>query len=187
MSLISIVLIVHVIAVFTLCSVFCIDATALMHLRSATTVSEARPWIEPVRNLRALAISAVITIQISGFYLVLRSVPLQQAWPRVAMVVLPAFMIPFGNMTARRMRAIRKAFKGQGSEGAQMLQMLRAPFLKVSLALRISAFLGVFLLVSVKPGWWGSITLVGTCLGIGLLFALLPWPRATAAASDGAV
>jgi len=180
MAPISIVLIVHVIAVFILCSVFCIDATALMHLRSANTVSEAHPWIEPVRNLRAFAIGAVITIQISGFYLVFRTVPLHEAWPRVAMVILPAFMIPFGNMTARRMRAIRKAFKMQNASSAQLLEMLRAPFLKISLALRISAFFGVFLLVSVKPRLWGSITLVGTCLGIGLLCALLPWPRTTA-------
>jgi len=183
MSSISIVLIVHVIAVFTLCSVFCIDAIALMHLRSATTVSEARPWVEPVRNIRAFAIGAVITIQISGFYLVFRTVPLHEAWPRVAMVILPAFMIPFGNMTARRMRAIRKAFRGQTSNGAQMLAMVRAPFLKISLALRISAFLGVFLLVSVKPGLWGSITLVGTCVGIGLLSALLPRERTTASSN----
>jgi hypothetical protein len=39
------------------------------------------------------------------------------------MVILPVLMIPLGNMTARRMRAIRNAFKVQTATSAQMLGM----------------------------------------------------------------
>jgi hypothetical protein len=177
MPLHSIVLIIHVIAVFVLCSVLCIEGLALVHLRAASTLSEAHPWIEPVRNLRSFAVGSVLAIQFSGLYLVFRTSSFDQVWPKVAMVALPALMAPFGNMTARRMRAIREAFRLRRANNSEMLSMLRAPFLKISLGLRIAAFLGIFLLVSVKPGLWGSVSLVRSCLAISLLASVVPWPR----------
>jgi hypothetical protein len=184
MSLHSIILIIHVIAVFVLCSVLCIEGLALAHMRAASNVSEACPWIEPVRNLRSFAVGSVLAIQFSGLYLVFRTSSFDQTWPKVAMFAFPAFMAPFGNMTAKRMRAIREAFRLQKASNAELLGMLRAPFLKISLGIRIAAFLGIFLLVSVKPGFWGSITLVGACLTISLLASVMPWPRRKAVSSQ---
>ena len=173
MSFHSVVLIIHVIATFVLCSVLCIEALTLAHLRAASTLSEAEPWIEPVRNLRSFAVGSVLTIQFSGLYLVFRTSSFGQAWPKVAMVALPLLMAPFGNMTARRMRAIREAFRLQKASKSELLGVLRAPFLKISLSIRIAAFLGIFLLVSIKPGFWGSIILVGACLTTSLLSSVV--------------
>jgi hypothetical protein len=186
MPLHSIVLIIHVIAVFVLCSVLRIEGLALVHLRAASTLSEAHPWIEPVRNLRSVAVGSVLAIQFSGLYLVFRTSSFDQVWPKVAMVAFPVLMAPFGNMTARRMRAIREAFRLQKANNSEMLGMLRAPFLKISLGIRIAAFLGIFLLVSVKPGLWGSVSLVGYCLAISLLASVVPWPRRKTVSSQSA-
>ena len=181
MSFHSVALIIHVLAVFVLCSVLCIEGLALTHLRAASTVSEALPWIEPVRRLRSFAVGSVLTVQFSGLYLVFQTSSLGQPWPKVAMVALPLLMAPFGNMTARRMRAIREAFRWQDASKSELLSMVRAPFLKISLAVRIAAFFGVFLLVSVKPGLWGSIGLLCALLSISLLSSVVPWPwRSTA-------
>jgi hypothetical protein len=119
----------------------CIEGVALAHLRAASTFSEAQPWIEPVRNLRSFAVGSVLTVQFSGFYLVIHSSSLNQAWPKVGMGALPLLMAPFGNMTARRMRAIREAFRLQKVGQAELLRMVRTPFLKLSLAVRIAAFI----------------------------------------------
>ncbi len=173
----SVVLVIHVTAVFVLCSVLCIDGLSLVHLRAASTLAEAHPWIEPVRRLRHFAVGSVLAIQVSGAYLVLRTSSLDQAWPKVAMVSFPLLMAPFGNMTARHMRAIRAAFRLKEASKAELLAMLRAPLLRVSLGVRIAAFLGVFLLVSIKPGWLGSVSLLGASLTISLLsMLLLPSP-----------
>ena len=97
------------------------------------------------------------------------------------MVALPILMAPFGNMTARRMRAIREAFRLQDASKSELLSMVRAPFLKISLGIRIAAFFGVFLLVSVKPGLWGSIGLLCVLVAISLLSSVVPWQwRSTA-------
>lgn len=90
----------------------------------------------------------------------------------VAMGCFPILMAPFGNMTARRMRIIRETFRSRGVSDGEALQMLRAPFLKISLAIRIAAFLGVFVLVTVKPAVWAALSLVVTSLSVALLFAL---------------
>jgi hypothetical protein len=84
------------------------------------------------------------------------------------------------------MRAIREAFRLQKASKSELLGMLRAPFLKTSLGIRIAAFLGIFLLVSIKPGFWGSIGLVGACLTISLLASVVPWPRREAKSSQSA-
>jgi hypothetical protein len=174
MSLHSVVLIIHVIVVFVLCSVLCIEGLALVHLRAASTLLDAQPWIEPVRNLRSFAVGSLLAIQFSGLYLVFQTSSFGQAWPKVAMVAFPILMASFGNITARHMRAIRKAFRLHKASKSELLGMLRAPYLKISLTMRIAAFLGMFLLVSVKPGLWGSISLLGACLTISLLLSVAP-------------
>ena len=50
----SLVLIIHVTAVFVLCSGLCVEGLSLIHLRGASTLAEALPWIEPVRSFAFL-------------------------------------------------------------------------------------------------------------------------------------
>jgi hypothetical protein len=144
MPLHSVVLITHISAVFVLCSVLSIEALSLARLRRAFTFDEAHPWIEPVRRLRVFAVGSVLLIQSSGIYLVYRASSFGQGWAMVAMGAFPLLMAPFGNMTARRMRAIRNAFLSKEKCEADLLRMLRAPFLKLSLEIRTAAFLPNF-------------------------------------------
>lgn len=168
----SIVLIIHITGVFVLCSVLSIEALCLRRLRRASTFNDAHPWIEPVPRLRTFAIGSVLLIQSTGIDLVHRTSSLGKGWAMVAMGCFPILMAPFGNMTARRMRIIRETFRSRGVSDGEALQMLRAPFLKISLAIRIAAFLGVFVLVTVKPAVWAALSLVVTSLSVALLFAL---------------
>jgi len=177
MALHSVVLIAHITAVFVLCSVLSIEALSLVRLRRAFTFDEAHPWIEPVRRLRVFAVGSVLLIQISGVYLVHRASSFGKGWAMVAMGAFPALMAPFGNMTARRMRAIRKAFVSEERSEADLLRMLRAPFLKLSLGVRAAAFLGVFVVVTLKPGMWAAVGLVVAALSFALLLSFSPWRR----------
>jgi hypothetical protein len=177
MLLHSVVLIAHITAVFVLCSVLSIEALCLVYLRRALTLDQAHPWIEPVRRLRVFAVGSVLLIQFSGIYLVYRASSFGQGWAMIAMGAFPLLMAPFGNMTARRMRAIREALRSKEKTEADLLGMLRAPFLKLSLGIRVEAFLGIFVLVSMKPGPLAAVSLLVTSLSLALLLSFSPWRR----------
>ncbi len=51
MSFYSLVLVIHVTAVFILCAGLGIEVVSLLRLRSASTLTDAYPWIEPAPRL----------------------------------------------------------------------------------------------------------------------------------------
>src|SRR6266446_6304457 len=106
MTLYSIVLIIHVTAVFVLSAALSIEVLSLIYLRRASTSVEARPWIDPVPRLPLFAVGSLPVILFSGVYLVIQESASGKAWPKVAASTL-LLMGPLGAMTARRMRAIR--------------------------------------------------------------------------------
>lgn len=173
----SIVLITHITAVFVLCSVLSIEGLSLRWLRRASRFDDAAAWIEPVPRLRMFAIGSVLLIQATGIDLIHRTASLGQGWAIVAMGSFPILMVPFGNMTFRRMRKIRAAFRSRSVSEGEALRMVRAPFLRVSLAVRVAAFLGVFVLVTVKPGVWAAAGFVVTSVIFALLVSLSAWRR----------
>ncbi|MBZ5604612.1 MAG: hypothetical protein LAO79_20110 [Acidobacteriia bacterium] len=176
MTLYSFILLIHVTAVLILTAALSFEVLSLLYLRGASTAAEARPWLDPVPKLPVFAGAALLVILCSGIYLVTPMSKASQAWPHVAVASL-FLMGPFGAITARRMRAVRRAYRSSPALNPELLEQLRDPFLKTSLALRIAVFLGIFLLVSTKPGLWESIGLVGAFAALGLLSSLLAWRR----------
>jgi hypothetical protein len=168
MTIYSLVLFVHVTAVLILAAVLTVETLSLYYLRRATSAIEARPWIDPVPGLRSLAIGSLAVILISAIYLVIPIATFHTAWPKVAVLSL-LLMGPLGAMTGRRMRAIRQAASHQKMIGTELLDQLRDRFLKMSLCVRIAVFFGIFLLVSIKPGLWASVGLMGASVVVGLL------------------
>jgi hypothetical protein len=179
MTLDSLVLIIHVTAVFVLSAALSIEVLSLVHLRGVCTLAEAHPWIDPVPRLPVFAVGSLLVILFTGVYLVIQESASGKAWPKVAASTL-LLMAPLGAMTSRRMRAIRRAYAAENTINSELLGRLRDPFLKISLSIRIAAFFGIFLLVSAKPGLWESVALVGTSLVLGLLSSLRGWRRRTA-------
>ena len=175
MTLYSLVLIVHVTAVLVLSAALSFEVLFLFHLRRASTLVEASPWIEPVPRLSLFAVGSLVVILSSGVYLVIPIATPGIAWPKVAVAAL-FLMAPFGAVTARRMRAIREAYRDEKAMNLELLGRLRDPVLKMSLGVRIATFLGIFLLVSAKPGLWGSVGLVGASMVVGLLSSRLVRP-----------
>jgi hypothetical protein len=176
MTLFSFVLVLHVTAVFMLSAALSIEVLSLVHLRGASTPAEIYPWIDPFPMLPKFAVGSVIFILFSGIYLVIQESASGKAWPKVA---ASAFLLmgPLGAITARRMRAIRRSFSVEMALSSELIVRLRDPFFKISLGVRTAAFLGIFLLVSAKPGLWMSISLIGISVLLGLLLSLLDWTR----------
>ena len=145
---------------------------SLLRLRSASTLADAYTWIEPVPRLPIFIVGSVAVILFSGIFLVSRESALGEPWPKVAVVAL-LLVAPFGAISGRRMRVIRGAYNAQKPIDPKLFDRIHDPFLTISLGLRVAMFFGIFLLVSAKPGLWGSISVVATAIVLGLLGALL--------------
>ena len=153
-----------------MCAVLGFELLFLVRLRGASSLAEAAPWMNPIPKLPGIAGGSILTILLSGIYLVRESSHFHEAWPRIAVAAV-FLMAPLGAFTGRRMNAVRKA---------PTIEKLQDAMLKVSLAIRIATFFGIFLIVSAKPGTWESVALLAACLALGLLSSTLPWRQENA-------
>jgi hypothetical protein len=176
MTLYSLVLFVHVTAVLALFAVLSFELLSLFHLRRASTLAEARGWIDPIPGLPLVAAGSLLVIFFSGIYLAMRMSAFDLAWPRVAVGAL-LLISPLGALTGRRMRAVRRACSDAKAVNSELLSRLQHPFLKISLGIRIAVILGIVLVMSAKPELWESIGMVGTSVVLGLLSSLMAWGR----------
>jgi len=176
MTLYSIILFLHVAAVLGLFATLSFEILALFHLRRASDLSDVRRWIDPVPGIPLLAIASIFVVLFSGIYLAVRMSVFDLAWPKVAIVAL-LLIAPFGALTSKRMRAIRRGSAEASTMKSELLRRLQDPFLKISLGIRITVFFGIVLLMSAKPELWQSIGIVVCSVVLGLLLSLLAWRR----------
>ena len=72
MTLYSIVLYLHVLASIGLFATLGFEGLSLFHLRRASTLAEARLWIEPVLRLPLVTAASGLIVLCSGVYLTMR-------------------------------------------------------------------------------------------------------------------
>jgi hypothetical protein len=172
MTLYSLVLFLHIAAVLTLFAALTFEALSLFHLRRASTLAEARLWMEPVPRLPLVTVSSALVAFLSGAYLAMRMSAFALAWPKTSVAAL-LLITPFGALTGRRMLAIRKACSDAKTMNSELRDRLRDPFLKTSLGVRIAIFFGIVLLMTAKPDLWQSIAIVGASVVLGFLLSFL--------------
>jgi hypothetical protein len=176
MTFYSLVLFVHVTAVLGLWAALSVEGLALFHLTRASTITEARRWIATVAGLPLVAAGSLLFIFLSGIYLAMRMSAFELAWPKVTVGAL-LLIAPLGAVTGRRMRAIRQACADGNAVNSELARRLRDPFLRISLAVRITVFLGILMLMAAKPDVWQSVSIVGISVVLGFLLSLLAWYR----------
>lgn len=172
MTLYSLVLFLHVTAVLSLFAVLSFEALSLFQLRRASSLTDARRWIEAVPRLPLAAMGSLLFVFFSGIYLAMQMSVLDLAWPKVTVGAL-LLIAPLGALTSRRMRAIRRACTDAKAMNSELISRLQDPFLKISLGIRNAVFLGIALLMSAKPELWESMGVVGISVVLGLLSPLL--------------
>jgi hypothetical protein len=168
MTLYSAALFVHVVSALGVFAAMSLEAVALLHLRRATTTSEARLWIEFAPGLPALAIGSLVFLLLSGIFMTIQMSGWTLAWPRVAMGAL-ILIGPLGAITSRRMRAIRVACTAKNPNESDLFAKLRDPFLKFSMNIRIALVLGIVLLMTAKPELRESLGIVVSSVFLGFV------------------
>ena len=178
MTFYSAVLFVHVVSALGVFAALSLEAVGLVHLRRATTASEARLWIEFAPGLRALAIGSLVFLLISGIFMTAQMGGWTLAWPRVALGAL-ILVAPLGAVTGSRMRAIRAACAANKPNESDLQGKLRDPFLKFSMNHRIPLGLGIVLLMTAKPELRQSVGIVVSAVFLGFVSTVF-WRRDTA-------
>jgi hypothetical protein len=178
MTLYSAVLFVHVVSALGVFAALSLEAVGLVHLRRATTASEARLWIDFAPGLPALAIGSLVFLLLSGIFMTVQMGGWTLAWPRVAMGAL-ILIGPLGAVAGRRMRAIRAACAANNPNDSGLVGKLRDPFLKFSMNIRIALVLGIVLLMTAMPELRESLGIVVSSVFLGLVSIVL-WRRDTA-------
>jgi hypothetical protein len=178
MTLYSAVLFVHVASAFGIAAALTLAAVTLARLRRATTVGEARLWIEFAPGVPALAIIALVFLLLSGIYMTAQMGEWTLAWPKVALGAL-ILIGPLGAVTGRRLRAIQIACTASRPNESEIFAKLRDPFLVYSMNMRIALVLGMLLLMTAKPEMRESLGIIVSSLFLGFVSTVF-WRRDSA-------
>jgi len=185
MTFYAFVLFVHIVAVLALFTALSFEVLSLFRLRRASALTQVHFWIEPVPGLPLVALGSLLVVFLSGVYLAVRMSAFSLAWLKVTLAAL-LLVAPLGVLTGRRVRAIRRDCADAQGINSELLSRLQDPFLKISLGVRIAVYVGIILLMVAKPGWLESISVVGTCVCLGLLSARLILRRSGSLSAPGA-
>jgi hypothetical protein len=174
MTIYSAVLFVHVASALGIFAALSFEAATLRRLRASPGSREARVWLEYSPDLPAWGLAAFVFMLFSGIYLATEMSGWPLAWVRVAMGTL-ILLAPLGGISGRKMRAIRLACAANQAEQPGFPGMLRDPFLKFSINLRIALVLGVVLLMTSKPDLLESLGAIVGFAVLGLVSTAVFW------------
>jgi hypothetical protein len=166
MTLYSIILFCHLAATLVVAAALSIEAISLSRLRRSTTRSEVRIWSDLVPRFSLIMIGSLAVLLLSGAYMTEQIAAWTLGWPRIAVLAL-VLIAPFGAITGKRMRAIRRESSKDSSALTDLSTRVRDPFLKISFCVRTALFLGIVFLMTVRPGFAESMTVLGVSLLLG--------------------
>jgi hypothetical protein len=181
MTLYSAVLFVHIVSALGIVAALNLAAVTLALLRRATTISEARLWVEFAPGVPVLAIVSLAFLLLSGIFMTSQTSGWTLAWPRAALGAL-ILIAPLGVVTGRRLRAIQIACAASKPDESDILAKLRDPFLVFSMNMRIALVLGIVLLMTAKPEMRQSLGIVVPSVFLGFVSTVF-WRRESAAPS----
>lgn len=175
MSLYPYVLLLHIVAVLGLFMATGLELTALFRLRSAKSVAQVYEWTNVNRLLEIVFPLAALLILAAGLAMTFMVWGWSHAWISISLAALLVMSVLGATINTRRMKAIRTSAE-------------RAPDGPVPAALRKTIFdrgmwttiltmsvtdLGIVGLMTIKPGWIGSIVVLIVTIAIGFILAQL--------------
>jgi hypothetical protein len=164
----SLVLFVHITAVLVLFAALSVEGLSLFHLRRISTLAAVHQWIELIPGLPLITMASLLIVLISGIYLTMRMSAPELAWPKIALGAV-LLMAPFGALSGRRMRSIRRACNSEKTNIRDLIKQLQDPLLKLSVSIRGTVLVGIVLLMVAKPDWRESVGIVGASIAVGLV------------------
>jgi predicted integral membrane protein DUF2269 len=168
MLLYNIALFVHLLGLVTLFAAFALYLRAGARLRTAISIDQARSWLDLLESTNPMFPAGLMLLLASGVYMMVTRWRPPPPWIVVGLVGLVAITVIGGIVSSRQLRTIRAAASAdQHSISAELERAIamRAPWL-ITNALN-GAAVGIVWVMTIKPGWAGSVAAVaiGTALG----------------------
>lgn len=162
MSLYTIALFVHIVGVLLLATTFTAEGISLSHLRRAKTSARVNDWQDVARLGRVFGPASVLAILVPALYMTITS------WGWVPWIVVGSLVwlliAVMGAINGIRLSVATRTAAGD----ATAIHRLRAPSFVLSWWTRVALALGVVLVMSTKPGLFGSSLIVVAAAAIGM-------------------
>lgn len=176
MNYYSTALFLHVVGTLGFFVALGLEWTCLRETGSATTSELVRAWMRISKSARRLGIASMLTILVSGFYM------MATVWGGVGWIIVtlgalvPGVVLTLA-LTGPRMAAIGRALTTERGPASHTLQdLVNHPLLWISIRTRVAISLGIVFLKFAKPDLGGSLLIMGVAIVLGL-FSALPVPR----------
>ena len=184
MNTYSIALFLHVVGALGFFVTLGLEWTSLRHLQRAVTTDQVREWMRVPTEMGRMGMLSMLTLLIAGFYM------MAVTWHGVAWIIVTlgaiVLMIQAMVPARRRMAAIgQTASMESDSISPALSQYLHDPMLAISIQTRVAIALGIVFLMTVKPGWVGSLLAIVIAVVLGLASALPMFRRTQIQAGQG--
>lgn len=188
MTTYHVALFVHIMSAITLFGAFVLLQLGGGRLRSATSVGQARLWLDVLRPAQGTVLGAAVLLVLSGMFIIATELQTMPPWAEIALPGLAVIAAASTFVHRRSFRAMTAALAGppNGPLSPELAHLLAAPTPWVIAAAMNGAATGIVLTMAAKPDRLVSLLIVLAFGGIGVIIGLLR-TRSRGAASSAAV
>jgi hypothetical protein len=172
MTAYEVALFIHILGAITLFGALTILQRGGGQLRQAATVDHLRLWLSLLRATRQMFPVAAVFLFASGLFMTNEVWSFTTPWVLVAIVALSAMVVLGATVVGRGLARIGTAAMGaeEGPVPHDLKRMVRAPATWMVSSANNGAGIGVVWLMTTKPDWAGSISIV---VGLSILGAII--------------
>ncbi len=176
----SVILFLHIVGALGFFVALGLEWTGLREIGSTRLPEQVRGWMRIIRNTNKLGIASMLTLLITGLYMVLTDV----GWVAWILVVLGAVVLAMAltmALTRPRMGAIGHALDKERWPLSESFHNLASqPILRISIQTRATIALGIVFLKIAQPNLGESLLVIGVAVVLGVI-STLPAPRRVSA------
>ena len=164
----NLALFVHFVGLISAFAGFVIVQRAGSRLRAARDMDEVRTWLPLLNSVGPMFGAGYGLLLLSGLFMAFARWRAALPWLVVAIVSLVTLLVVGGIMVGRSLRAMNAAAAdARGSIPGELAQRIANPALWRTISALNGLAMGVVFVMTVKPGWIGSLAAVLVAATIG--------------------
>lgn len=172
MNIYSIALFLHIAGALGFFSALAVEWTGLRQIQNAMLSDQARAWMRILAGTRRLGMTSMLFSLITGVYMT-EIAWRHVAWTIVALGSVILLIVLAITLTRPRVAALEKALATEKGMLSQNFQGLANHWLlEISLKTRVALAWGIVFLMTVKPGFGGSLLAIAIAIVSGFVFSL---------------
>ena len=171
----GVALLVHILGVLGVFIATGIEQVVLLRLRAARTTQLVREWVHVMDGVDKLFPPSVLLLVLAGLYMTFTVWGWGQAWIDVSLgtLVLVGILGPAVNGSGLKAIGRAVAVLPDGPLSADLSRLIYHPVLNMSTSITAFLTLGIVFLMTLKPGWLGSLGIMAGVLVVAVSVALV--------------